>query len=154
MQQALSAQAARRGSKGRKNSADLAGPRESVVRQFLQSRVLTVFFFSLALAAGLFAQDPAQEKKQEEQELGPATRDTKSEAADSVKTEPELPKVSAAAPVDPKSYIIGAEDILMVRVWREPELSSGAQVRPDGKITLPLIGDVQAAGKTPQQLTE
>ena len=59
---------------------------------------------------------------------------------------------SPAAPVDPKSYEIGAEDQLRIRVWREPEVSGDVIVRPDGKITLPLIGEVQAGGKTPVDL--
>ncbi len=58
-----------------------------------------------------------------------------------------------AAPVDPKSYVIGAQDQLSVRVWREGELSGNHVVRPDGKITLPLVGDVDAAGYTPEALT-
>jgi len=57
-----------------------------------------------------------------------------------------------AAPVDPKSYIIGPEDQLTVRVWREKDVSGAVIVRPDGKITLPLIGDIQAGGRTPEQL--
>lgn len=57
-----------------------------------------------------------------------------------------------AAAVDPNAYKIGAEDILEVRVWREAELSGQVRVRPDGKITLPLVGDVQAAGLTPADL--
>lgn len=57
-----------------------------------------------------------------------------------------------AAPVDGKSYVIGAEDQLQVRVWREREVSGSVIVRPDGKITLPLIGDVMASGRTPEQL--
>ena len=49
-------------------------------------------------------------------------------------------------------YLIGVEDVLSVSVWKEPELSKNVNVRPDGKITVPLIGDLQAAGKTPTQL--
>jgi polysaccharide export outer membrane protein len=64
----------------------------------------------------------------------------------------EALKKAVGAPVDPKTYIIGAEDILMIRVWREPDLSGPVGVRPDGKITLPLIGEVQAGGLTPDQL--
>jgi polysaccharide export outer membrane protein len=48
--------------------------------------------------------------------------------------------------------MIGAEDVLDVNVWKEPDLTRVVPVRPDGKITLPLINDVQAAGSTPQQL--
>jgi len=53
-----------------------------------------------------------------------------------------------------KEYVIGIADGLQVNVWKNPELSTGGHVRPDGTITMPLIGDVQAAGKTASQLTE
>lgn len=62
--------------------------------------------------------------------------------------------VPTVEPVDPKTYIIGPEDILLIRVWREPELSGPVAVRPDGKFSLPLVGDVQAAGLTPEQVTQ
>lgn len=58
----------------------------------------------------------------------------------------------APAPVDPKTYKIGIEDVLNIRVWREADLSGNVVVRPDGKITLPLAGDVEAAGMTPEAL--
>ena len=47
---------------------------------------------------------------------------------------------------------MGPQDVLFVRVWREPDFSLAVSVRPDGKITMPLIGDVQAGGLTPVQL--
>jgi polysaccharide biosynthesis/export protein len=49
-------------------------------------------------------------------------------------------------------YLIGADDILSVDVWKEPEISRIVPVRPDGKISVPLINDVQAAGMSPTQL--
>ncbi len=58
-----------------------------------------------------------------------------------------------AAAVDPKAYLIGAEDVISIRVWKEPENSGQFVVRPDGKISIPLIGEVQAAGLTPEQLS-
>ena len=58
----------------------------------------------------------------------------------------------AAVLADP-SYTIGAEDVLNIAVWKEPDFSATVPVRPDGKISLPLLGDVQAAGKTPEALT-
>jgi polysaccharide export outer membrane protein len=57
-----------------------------------------------------------------------------------------------AATADP-NYVIGPQDILDVSVWKEPEVSRSVPVRPDGKISLPLLNDVQAAGLTPAQLT-
>jgi polysaccharide export outer membrane protein len=51
-------------------------------------------------------------------------------------------------------YIIGTDDVLNVSVWKEPDLSRAVTVRPDGKITMPLIGDVTAGGLTTQQLQQ
>jgi polysaccharide export outer membrane protein len=49
-------------------------------------------------------------------------------------------------------YRIGLEDVLEIAVWREPELSRTMPVRPDGKIAMPLVGEVEAAGLTPNEL--
>jgi polysaccharide biosynthesis/export protein len=51
-------------------------------------------------------------------------------------------------------YIIGPEDVLEITVWRNQDLSKQVAVRPDGRISLPLLGEVTAVGKTPAQLTE
>ena len=51
-------------------------------------------------------------------------------------------------------YIIGADDTLRVWVWKEPDLSETLPVRPDGKISMPLLNDIMAAGLTPLQLKE
>jgi polysaccharide export outer membrane protein len=51
-------------------------------------------------------------------------------------------------------YIIGPEDILEITVWKNADLSKTVQVRPDGRISLPLLGDISAVAKTPVQLTE
>ncbi len=52
------------------------------------------------------------------------------------------------------TYVIGANDTLTVTVWKEPALSGSLLVRPDGMISLPLLGDVQASGLTPLQLAD
>jgi polysaccharide export outer membrane protein len=49
-------------------------------------------------------------------------------------------------------YVIGIEDVIAVNVWHEPEMSRAMAVRPDGKISMPLIGEIVADGKTPAQL--
>lgn len=76
----------------------------------------------------------------------------KPEPAGAQASKPEEGLAAAAAPVDPRSFQLGAEDVIAVRVWREPELSGVMTVRPDGQITMPLIGDVKASGLTPLQL--
>jgi len=79
------------------------------------------------------------------------------------KPQPESPVVVASAnqpasslsskPHD-DSFIIGNDDILAINVWKEPEISRSIPVRSDGKISLPLVGEVQAAGRTPLKLEE
>jgi polysaccharide biosynthesis/export protein len=59
---------------------------------------------------------------------------------------------AAAAPV--AEYLIGPEDVLDISVWKNPELSRKVPVRPDGKVSLPLVNDIQAAGLTPSELRE
>lgn len=59
--------------------------------------------------------------------------------------------VQKTATADP-NYVIGAQDVLDINVWKEPDVSRVVPVRPDGKISLPLLNDVQAAGLTPDQL--
>lgn len=56
--------------------------------------------------------------------------------------------------IDSKSYVIGENDMLSIDVWKEKEISREIPVRPDGKISLPLIGEIQAAGLTPLQLQD
>src|SRR5260370_1844214 len=56
--------------------------------------------------------------------------------------------------VDNKTYVIGESDVLDVDVWKEKEISRAIPVRPDGKISLPLIGEIQASGMTPLQLQD
>lgn len=59
---------------------------------------------------------------------------------------------AVAAPVLPAGYVIGPDDILQIVFWREKELSGDVVVRPDGRISLPLLNDVVAAGRTPEEL--
>src|SRR5580765_215632 len=52
------------------------------------------------------------------------------------------------------AYVIGANDVLAVNVWKEPDVTRSVPVRSDGKISLPLAGELQAAGQTPRQLEQ
>jgi polysaccharide biosynthesis/export protein len=71
-------------------------------------------------------------------------------ASQDAKRSPPFPSATANPP-DPE-YKIGPQDVLRVDVWKEPEISRVAPVRPDGRISLPLLNDVHAAGLTPAQL--
>src|SRR6201993_1115650 len=73
-------------------------------------------------------------------------KDDAKPAADKAQSEP----TSVAGP----DYIIGADDVLHISVWKEPDLTETLPVRPDGKISLPLLNDVVAAGLTPTQLAD
>jgi polysaccharide biosynthesis/export protein len=85
----------------------------------------TIFGMVLLLTVAVFAAEAQQEKA------------------------PNNPPPSAQAD---NNYVIGPEDVLNVNVWKEPDVSGSVPVRPDGKISLPLLNDVQAAGLTPMQL--
>lgn len=62
----------------------------------------------------------------------------------------DVPSGTEAVP----DYVIGADDTLRISVWKEPDLTETLPVRPDGKISMPLLNDVQAAGLTPLQLKD
>jgi polysaccharide export outer membrane protein len=71
-------------------------------------------------------------------------------------TRPELPPAQFVATKEGpgEEYVIGPLDSLQIFVWRNPELSAKVQVRPDGRITTPLIADMPAVGKTPSMLAD
>jgi polysaccharide biosynthesis/export protein len=99
------------------------------------------------LACGLcIGQAWAQEtgKKPEPVQLQATVVPTSSDPTDPVQT--------AIKKAQDESFVIGADDILAINVWKEPDISRSVPVRSDGKITLPLIGELQAGGLTPGQL--
>jgi polysaccharide export outer membrane protein len=70
-------------------------------------------------------------------------------------TNPDPPSADRPPPIPTRtddSFVIGPEDVLDISVWKEPELTKQIPVRSDGKISLPLLGDIQASGRTPLQL--
>lgn len=103
----------------------------------VRSAILMVVAAILAsVGTSAYGQDrPAQEKKEE-------SKDTPDKAT-------TAPTQTDTA--DP-TYKIGAQDVIRIDVWREDQLTRTVPVRPDGKITLPLLNDVQAAGLTPMEL--
>lgn len=67
---------------------------------------------------------------------------------------PGMAQPATVAPDRMEGYTIGPGDLLQVVVWKEPELTRDVLVRIDGRATLPLLGDIEAAGRTPEQLAE
>jgi polysaccharide export outer membrane protein len=70
------------------------------------------------------------------------------------KTASDQTTIAASTSQAGPEYVIGPEDALHIAVWREADLTASLPVRPDGKISLPLLDDVQAAGLTPKQLSD
>jgi polysaccharide biosynthesis/export protein len=66
---------------------------------------------------------------------------------------PATASIAATAALD-EEYVIGCDDVLTVVFWKDKEMSTEVVVRPDGRITLPLLNDVMAAGASPEQLRE
>ncbi len=95
---------------------------------------LAVLLCAMLMAAGIVAQSSDQPKAAENKSDRP----------------PEAAQGTGSAP----DYVIGADDVLHISVWKEPDLSEQLPVRPDGKISMPLLNDVQAAGLTPLQLKD
>ena len=67
---------------------------------------------------------------------------------------PPAPPPPETGVMERETYVIGHEDVLQIAVWKNPELSVVVPVRPDGMISVPLLGDIQAAGLTPEELKE
>ena len=78
------------------------------------------------------------------------TAQTTSPATPSAQATPD----NSAAKAHDDTYIIGKDDVLSINVWKEAEISRSVPVRSDGKISLPLVGEVQAAGNTPLKLEQ
>ena len=118
--------------------------RQAALRKELAKVVRSAVVPLLTILCILWAVAPANAQNQ----LPPAAGRNQGSADTPVKPDLNPPSV------DPRTYSIGVGDILFVRVWREMDFTGPYTVRPDGKITIPLVGDVQAAGLTPERLGE
>jgi polysaccharide biosynthesis/export protein len=115
----------------------------------LARKLSLVLLIVLATAAMALAQQPAAQQ--------PAVASQQPAAQQPPDSKPSSPPVAAEPASKPASkvapsYKIGPGDVLAVSVWKEPELSQKVPVRPDGMITLPLVGDLKASGTTTEEL--
>jgi polysaccharide biosynthesis/export protein len=83
----------------------------------------------------------------------PAASSASDKTASDKTASDKITTAASASQAGPE-YVIGPEDALHIAVWREADLTASLPVRPDGKISLPLLDDVQAAGLTPKQLAD
>ena len=109
---------------------------------------LTNFFVASSIAVAAFGQlrTPVPQQPQSQTQQQPE----RGAPADTTKPEPS----AVGQAVDPRTYLMGAEDIIYVFVWRQPDFSRAHIIRSDGKISLPLAGEVEAGGKTPDALAK
>jgi polysaccharide export outer membrane protein len=98
--------------------------------------LLAVLMVGILLPAGMWAQSDGSTKGAKDNQTA---------------TQPTQAQPRGVAGPD---YVIGADDTLHISVWKEPDLTASLPVRPDGKISLPLLNDVPAAGLTPMQLAD
>src|SRR5580698_4689667 len=109
--------------------------RGALMNNNLGVRWLGLVFVCLLLSVGLWAQAGS---------MGSAPAATAAQS----------PEITSSKPHD-DSFVIGNDDVLTINVWKEPDVSQKAiPVRSDGKISLPLVGEVQAAGRTPLHLEQ
>ncbi len=108
----------------------------------------------LAVLAFLLLLSPLMQRASAQQdESKPATNTPPVDVAKAQPSSPDTPP-QRVSPAAPDAYVIGAEDVLSINVWKEQEMSRQVPVRPDGMISLPLLGDVKASGLTPLQLQD
>lgn len=101
-------------------------------------------------AAPAVHSDTPRKPSSDEQEASP---EESTEAPPPVPSPPNKEEGKKSGP-DPNAYIIGEQDSLAITVWKEKEISGGVVVRPDGKITVPLAGEIMVVGMTPVQLQD
>ncbi len=134
---------------------------EDVYGKRLLSKTMNRFFFGLrsvpaaawlvfAIAFVLGAQDTQQP---------PANSQNQTPPSGSAPNQPKSPSAPAnppagGAPVDSNSYKTGPSDVLLIRVWNEPEFSGPVAVQQNGNITIPLVGELPAGGKTPIEIQD
>jgi polysaccharide export outer membrane protein len=112
------------------------------------AKLLGIGIFLLPFGSLLIAQTPAGPAAAHKRTPNTAISD-QSAAVQTAGTQPPAPDAGKA---HDDNFLIGNDDVLAISVWKEPDISRSVPVRSDGKISLPLVGEIRAAGKTPLKL--
>src|ERR1035437_2861250 len=104
-------------------------------------RIMPVLTLLVLVSIGAFAQSNSASRP-----TAPAAAAADKQAGE--KTVGEKPGEGSRAAHSDSSYVIGANDVLAINVWKEPDISRSVPVRSDGKISLPLVGELQGGGQT------
>ena len=113
----------------------------------MMNRLFALTFFAVLAASVCAGGQQAQQN--------PPTAQAKPPAGQAKPAAPPVaPPVIPQGLPPPPGYVIGADDVLVVTFWRDRDLSGEVTVRPDGKISLPLVNDIDAVGLTPEQLRD
>src|SRR5271163_3205287 len=134
-------------------------------RELFMKRISKLSVLLVAISAAGFAQapnppvvaapstQPASSSTQPAAPTQPASSSPVPAAGQPLAAPAAVSPGNTGGPIDPERYVIGAEDSLQITVWKEPTLSGTIPVRPDGMISLVLVGDLRAAGLTPMALS-
>jgi len=117
----------------------MADRQSPIMRPMTAHRIMSILALLALLSMGAFAQSDSASRP-------PAP------AVD--KQASEKPGEGSPVAHSDSAYVIGANDVLAISVWKEPDVSRSVPVRSDGKISLPLVGELQAGGQTPRQLEQ
>jgi polysaccharide export outer membrane protein len=118
----------------------------------LRMSKLVCLAITVAMFSGAWAQNSGGKKANDKVAALKPAETAGTLPAEKDKTSASDSSSTAAKTNDPSQYRIGEQDVLVITVWREPELSATVMVRPDGKVTLPLVNDVTAAGLSTDEL--
>jgi polysaccharide biosynthesis/export protein len=133
-------------------------PSKNIARSLAGALVLAIVAGPVSFAAQQPSQPPSTPGRPAATTTAPTTPTTTPAAtvpgATPTGTAVPAPVMAAPGVTMPPQYTIGADDVLSVIFWRDKELTSDVTVRPDGKISLPLLNDVHASGLTPAQLKD
>jgi polysaccharide export outer membrane protein len=110
-------------------------------------RIMPVLTLLVLLSNGAFAQSDSASRP-------PATAAAAADKQAADKQSGDKPGEGSRTAHSDSSYVIGADDVLAINVWKEPDVSRSVPVRSDGKISLPLVGELTAGGQTPLQLEQ